>query len=86
MGAHARCKHQKRRTLCVECGGGSLCKHRKPRSDCVECGGGFLCKHRKPRSLCLECGGGAYSLLQASEAALGLRGVRRRRLDCKLAR
>jgi len=31
------CRHNRRRTLCVDCGGTSICAHRRPRRGCKEC-------------------------------------------------
>ena len=39
-----KCEHDKRKSLCKECGGGSLCKHDKEKSHCKECGGSTFCK------------------------------------------
>jgi len=54
----ALCEHNKRRSVCVACGGGQICEHQKVRSVCVDCGSGSICKHAKVRSVCLACGGG----------------------------
>ena len=51
------CEHQKRRSRCKECGGGSICEHQKRRSNCKACGGGEICEHQRIRSVCKECGG-----------------------------
>lgn len=34
---HALCEHQKRRTRCVLCGGGSVCYHDKRKASCSVC-------------------------------------------------
>ena len=31
------CPHGRRRSLCKECGGGSICEHGRQRSKCKEC-------------------------------------------------
>jgi hypothetical protein len=51
------CPHNKRKTLCVECKGGSMCKHGKQKSWCKTCGGNALCVHGKQKSRCAVCGG-----------------------------
>ena len=33
----ALCEHNKRRSVCVACGGGQICEHQKVRSKCAEC-------------------------------------------------
>jgi len=51
------CEHNKRRTRCKECGGGSICEHNKRKSNCKECGGGSICEHNRQKSQCKECDG-----------------------------
>ena len=50
------CPHKKRKTYCVECGGGSICVHKKRKNQCVECGGGSICIHKKRKTQCKVCG------------------------------
>ena len=52
-----RCPHNRRKTLCIECKGGSICKHGKQKSWCKVCGGNALCVHGKQKSRCALCGG-----------------------------
>ena len=52
-----RCPHNRRKTLCHECNGGSICKHGKQKSWCKVCGGNALCVHGKQKSRCALCGG-----------------------------
>jgi len=52
-----KCEHGKRKTICKECGGGSICEHGKQKSVCKECGGGSICEHGRQKSRCKECGG-----------------------------
>ena len=52
-----KCEHNKRKSICVECGGGSICEHQKIKSRCVECGGSEICEHQRRRSECVECKG-----------------------------
>ena len=51
------CEHGKRKTLCVQCKGGSICMHGKQRGWCKLCGGKARCSHGKQRSKCAQCGG-----------------------------
>ena len=53
------CKHNKRKTRCATCGGGSICEHNRRKEFCKECGGSSICEHGRQRSLCKECGGGS---------------------------
>jgi hypothetical protein len=54
---HIICEHNRRRSICKECNGGSVCSHGKQRIWCGDCGGKARCDHGKQRSKCLECGG-----------------------------
>ena len=40
-----KCVHNKRKTRCNDCGGGSICIHNKRKSECRECGGSAFCIH-----------------------------------------
>jgi hypothetical protein len=52
-----KCEHGKRKTYCLDCGGGGLCEHSKPRHYCKECGGNCLCQHGKRKYRCKDCEG-----------------------------
>mmetsp|Transcript_40587 Transcript_40587/g.41430 ORF Transcript_40587/g.41430 Transcript_40587/m.41430 type:complete len:576 (+) Transcript_40587:66-1793(+) len=52
------CPHDRRRSRCKLCGGGSICPHGRRKSDCKECNGGSICQHSRRRSICHDCGGG----------------------------
>ena len=57
---HLHCEHQRRKTTCVECQGGSICEHGKQRPLCVDCydagtGGRSLCSHKVPKKKCKVC-------------------------------
>ena len=54
-----KCEHGRRRTVCKECGGGSICEHIKIRNQCKECGGGSIWEHGRQKNRCKECGGGS---------------------------
>lgn len=54
---HLVCKHNRRKSMCTECKGGSICKHGKQRHWCPDCGGKARCEHGKQKSRCKECGG-----------------------------
>ena len=53
------CEHNKIKSRCKECEGGSICEHNKIKSQCKECGGSQICEHNKQKSKCKECGGSA---------------------------
>ena len=58
---NTRCIHDRVKSICKECGGGSLCKHDRVRSKCIECGSGkAFCKHGRPKARCRECHGSDY--------------------------
>ena len=40
VGKPGQCEHNRQRSQCRECGGGSICQHNRQRSTCRECGGG----------------------------------------------
>jgi hypothetical protein len=61
------CEHNRARSLCKECGGGSICTHNRARSACKECGGGSICTHNKKRSDCKECKGTATLSTKCTE-------------------
>ena len=52
-----KCVHNKRKSYCKECGGGSICEHNRHKSKCKDCGGGSICEHNRQKSQCRECGG-----------------------------
>ena len=52
-----KCEHNRRKSDCKECGGGSICEHNKHKSSCKECGGSQICEHKRDKSKCKECGG-----------------------------
>jgi hypothetical protein len=52
-----KCEHNKIKSTCRDCEGGSICKHNKIKSICRECGGRQICEHNKQRSQCKECRG-----------------------------
>jgi len=54
-----KCEHNKRRSICKDCGGSQICEHNKRRSICKDCGGSQICEHSKIRSRCRDCGGGS---------------------------
>jgi hypothetical protein len=54
------CIHNKRKTLCALCCGGSICEHKLQKHWCRLCGGGARCSHGKQKSRCRECGGCGY--------------------------
>ena len=53
---HKRCKHNKQKRYCKECGGSALCIHGRYRWHCVDCHGSQICVHNKNRHVCQECG------------------------------
>lgn len=53
----SKCKHNIRKTLCYDCGGGSFCIHNIRKSVCYDCGGGSICEHLKRKINCKLCKG-----------------------------
>ena len=54
-----KCEHNRERSKCKDCGGGSICEHNRLRSTCKDCGGSQICEHNRLRSTCKDCGGGS---------------------------
>jgi hypothetical protein len=54
-----KCEHNREKSRCKECKGGSICEHNKIKSTCKECKGGSICEHNKIKSKCKECKGGS---------------------------
>ena len=52
-----KCKHQKIKSQCKECGGSKICEHQKQKQTCRECGGSEICEHNIRKQTCRECGG-----------------------------
>ena len=51
-----KCPHnRKKKTICKECGGGSIFQHKRLKSQCKECGGGSICPHNRQKYRCKEC-------------------------------
>ena len=51
------CIHDRQKSKCRDCGGGSVCVHGRRKRQCKECGGAGICQHNRQRSQCKECGG-----------------------------
>ena len=51
------CEHQRQRSQCKECKGGSICEHQRRKSECNDCTGSSICEHQRIRSRCKECKG-----------------------------
>ncbi len=54
-----KCLHNKRVSLCKECGGEYLCQHDRVKRQCKLCSGASMCVHGRRVALCRECGGSA---------------------------
>lgn len=54
-----KCKHNRERRLCKECGGWALCEHNRRKSHCKDCRGTAMCIHQRQKTQCKECGGSA---------------------------
>jgi hypothetical protein len=52
-----KCPHNKAKSKCKDCGGGSFCEHGKQRVRCKNCGGKGICEHGREKYHCKECGG-----------------------------
>ena len=57
-GKPGQCEHNRQRSRCRECGGGSICQHNRQKHRwCRDCGGEGICQHNRRKSECKECGG-----------------------------
>ena len=54
-----KCKHNRERRLCKECGGWALCEHNRRKSHCKDCRGSAICQHDRQKTQCKDCGGSA---------------------------
>lgn len=54
-----KCPHNKLKTKCIDCGGGSTCIHKKQKIYCKECGGNAICQHNRIKYSCKDCKGTA---------------------------
>jgi hypothetical protein len=50
-----KCEHNRKKSTCRECGGGSICEHNRRKSICKECGGSQICQHNRIKSTCKDC-------------------------------
>ena len=57
-----KCVHNKQKSRCRECGGGSICIHNKRKSLCKDCGGSSICIHEKQKQQCKDCGGSSICI------------------------
>ena len=53
-----KCEHNRVKSTCKECCGGSVCEHGRQKSTCKDCGGSCICEHNRVKSTCKECKGG----------------------------
>ena len=50
-----KCEHNRQKSKCKECGGGSICEHNRQKYGCKECQGKGICEHNIYRSTCKKC-------------------------------
>ena len=53
------CEHNRRKSTCKDCRGGSICEHNRIKYQCKDCGGNGICEHDRIKSRCKDCGGGS---------------------------
>jgi hypothetical protein len=54
-----KCSHNKYKSKCVDCGGGSVCEHKKQKIYCKDCNGKAICEHNRIKYSCKDCKGTA---------------------------
>ena len=52
-----KCPHNRYKTNCIDCGGGSICQHKKQKIYCKDCGGNAICEHNRVKYSCKDCKG-----------------------------
>ena len=60
-GIEILCRHKKRKTRCIDCGGSGICQHGNFKSLCLEYIPSGFCGHVKRNSLCTDCGAGEFA-------------------------
>ena len=50
-----KCVHNKRKYLCIDCGGSQICQHKKRKYCCIDCDGSQICQHKKRKYCCKLC-------------------------------
>jgi len=54
-----KCPHNKYKSKCIDCGGGSICEHKQLKTYCKDCNGKSICQHNRVKYSCKECKGSA---------------------------
>jgi hypothetical protein len=52
-----KCPHNKRKDICVDCGGKNTCEHKRLKVNCIPCGGKNTCEHKRLKRQCKDCKG-----------------------------
>jgi hypothetical protein len=52
-----KCEHNRYKSQCIDCEGGSICVHKKRKSICKDCDGSSICEHKIQKFICYECNG-----------------------------
>jgi hypothetical protein len=52
-----KCEHNRRKSICKDCGGSQICEHNRQKLNCKDCGGSQICEHNRQKSTCKDCGG-----------------------------
>ena len=50
-----KCPHNKRKSVCKDCGGSQFCSHNREKSRCKDCGGASICHHNRQKTQCKDC-------------------------------
>ena len=57
-----KCEHNRIKSTCKDCKGGSICEHNSIKSSCKDCKGGSICEHNRIKSTCKECEGSIFCI------------------------
>jgi len=54
---YKKCEHNRQKSKCKTCGGGSICEHNRIKSECKPCCGVSICEHNRVKRQCKYCKG-----------------------------
>jgi hypothetical protein len=54
---YKKCEHNRQKSKCKTCGGGSICEHNRIKSECKPCCSVSICEHNRVKRQCKYCKG-----------------------------
>jgi len=58
----SKCVHDRRKSICKDCGGDGICIHNRQKYQCLDCGGSSFCQHNIYKYRCIDCGGSSICI------------------------